>query len=460
MAQRSWRLPRRTFLRGAGAAISLPMLEAMRPARSASAAEGASVAGAAGPPVRFAALYFPNGAWMKNWIPAESGERFELPFSLAPLETLRSEVLVLSGLDKAGSRQGDGHYAKTANFLTGYPIAKTTGRDVSVGGTSLDQLAADHIGRLTPLPSLELAIDPVISGIDSNVGFTRLYGSYISWRDADLPMAREINPRLAYQRLFGDKDGGGLPIDSQRQRDDARSLLDMALEDAHRLRRRLGRDDQHKLDEYMDAVRSVEQRLAFHAQADPRTWKPSGVPNHPAEPEVTGSENHQQHVRLMLDLILLAFWTDTTRLATFMFANSVSNKNFSQLIEGVSAGHHEVSHHQNEPDKIDQYSKINRWHVEQFAYLLERMRGIREGEGTLLDNSMIAMGCGLSDGHAHAWNNLPIVLGGRGGGAITTGRHLASPPGTPLCNLWLTVLERLGAPADRFGDSTAPLKLA
>jgi hypothetical protein len=433
------------------------MLEAMRPTRQALGAEGA--AGAATPPVRFAGLYFPNGAWMKNWTPEKDGEDFDLPFSLAPLEKVRREVLVLSGLDKAHSHQGDGHYAKTANLLTGLPVAKTTGSHVNVGGASLDQFAAKKIGRLTPLPSLELAIDPVISGIDSQVGFTRLYGSYISWRAADVPMAREINPRLAYQRLFGAKDGRGLPVHDERERDDAQSLLDLALEDAKNLRKRLGRDDQHKLDEYMDAVRSVEQRLAFHAQPDPRTWRPSSVPNHPDEPEPTAPENHQEHVRLMLDLILLAFWTDSTRLATFMFANDVSNKNFSQLIDGVSAGHHETSHHEKKPEKIEQYSKINRWHVEQFVYLLERMRTIREGDGTLLDNSMIFMGSGCSDGNAHDPSNLPILVGGRGGGGLRTGRHLRFEKNTPLCNLYVTVLDRLGLKVDQFGDSKQSMDL-
>jgi hypothetical protein len=456
--KRSWQLPRRTFLRGTGAALALPMLDAMRPARTALAAEGAGAT--AGPPVRFAALYFPNGAYMQNWIPKEEGDQFELPFSLTPLEKVRSEVLVLSGLDKIHSRNGDGHYAKTANFLTGYPINKTTGSEVNVGGASLDQFVAQKFGHLTPLPSLELAIDPVISGIDSAVGFTRLYGSYISWRSADVPMAREINPRLAYQRLFGAKDGRGLPVDDPQERDDALSLLDFALEDARSLRGRLGRDDQHKLDEYMDAVRSVEKRLAFHKQPDQRTWKPAGVPNHPDEPEVTGAEDHQEHVRLMLDLIALAFWTDTTRLATFMFANSVSNKNFSQLIDGVSAGHHENSHHQNDASKIEQYSKINRWHVEQFVYLCERMRNIREGERTLLDNTMMVFGSGLSDGNAHSPDNVPLLLGGRGSGAIRSGRHIRSEKNTPLCNLYVSLLERLGTPVPQFGDSTKPLDLS
>jgi hypothetical protein len=457
MAKNSWQLPRRTFLRGAGAALALPMLNAMRPAGGALRA--AEIAAAARPPVRFAAFYFPNGAFMKNWKPEKDGNDFDLPFSLTPLEKIRSEVLVLSNFDKAASHQGDGHYAKTANLLTGGVVEKTTGSHVNVGGASLDQFAAQHIGRLTPLPSLELATDPVISGIDSAVGFTRLYGAYLSWRSAGVPIAREIDPRLAYQRLFGAKDGSGLPVDDAKARDDARSLLDLTLEDAKSLRGRLGRDDQHKLDEYMDSVRNVEERLTFHAQPDPRTWRPSNAPNHPDEPAPTAPANHQEHVRLMLDLILLAFWTDTTRLATFMFANDVSNVNFSPLIEGVSAGHHETSHHQNDPAKIEQYSKINRWHVEQYVYVLERMRAIREGEGTLLDNSMIFMGSGCSDGNAHAPDDLPVLLAGRGGGTIKPGRHIKSEKNTPLCNLYVSVLERLGVPAAKFGDSTKPLDI-
>lgn len=456
MARPAWHVPRRTFLRGAGAALALPLLNAMEPLTRRARASDSGVA----PPIRFAALYFPNGVWRDNWIPQQTGADYELPFSLTPLARVKSEVLVLSGLDKPNSRQGDGHYSKTANFLTGFPVAQTTGREVSVGGQSLDQFAAGKIGAQTPLPSLELAIDPVISGIDSNVGYTRLYGSYISWRAADVPMAREINPRVAYQRLFGAKDGQGLPVEAGAARDDINSLLDMALEDAKSLRIRLGRDDQHKLDEYMDSVRSVEQRLAFHAQPDPRQWRPSTAPNHPDEPEVTGSENHQEHVRLMLDLMVLAFWTDTSRLSTFMFANSVSNKNFSQLIDGVSGGHHELSHHQNKPEAIEQYSKVNRWHVGQFAYMLERLRNIREGERTLLDNSMILCGSGLSDGNSHDPNNLPILLGGRGGNQFNTGRHLASEANTPLCNLYVPILNSLGINAESFGDSNRALNLS
>jgi hypothetical protein len=459
MSRPHWQIERRTFLRGAGAALALPLLDAMGPRTLGRAAT--AEAAAAGPPVRFAAMYFPNGVWRPSWIPKQQGRDYELTPSLEPLAPIRSEVLVLSGLDKAASRQGDGHYAKTANYLTGEPVVKTTGKEVSVGGASVDQVAAQRIGRLTPLPSLELGIDPVISGIDSNVGYTRLYGSYISWRSAHVPVAKEINPRLAYQRIFGPKDGAGLPIDDPVRREDDRSLLDMALEDAGDLRRRLGRDDQHKLDEYMEAVRSVEQRLAFHAQPDERQWRPSTAPNHPDEPETLDApDNYQEHVRLMMDLMVLAFWTDSTRLATFMFANDVSNRNFAPLIPGVDGGMHQFSHHQNDPHAIENYAKINRWHVEQYVYMLEKMRAIREGERTLLDNSMIMCGSSISDGNEHNPNNLPILLGGRGGGTINSGRHIKSPKNTPLCNLYVSVLKRVGARVKEFGDSTGPLGIS
>lgn len=459
--RKTWQIPRRTFLRGAGAALALPYLEAMGP--SVSRASDSGRASLVRPPVRMAALYFPNGCYRPNWIPQQAGAEFVLPLALEPLAAVRSETLVLSGLDKAASHQGDGHYAKDGNFLTGQPVTQTTGKDISVGGASLDQLAAERVGRSTPLASIELGTEGTTSGVDSNVGFTRLYGSYISWRTAHVPVAKEINPRIAYERLFGAKDGSGLPVNDPQRRDDAASLLDLALDDAHRLRGRLGRDDQYKLDEYMDAIRAVEQRLNFHAveaKNEPRTWRPVDAPNHPDEPMLTPSPNHLQHVRAMLDLIFLAFWTDTTRIATFMFANSVANTNFTHLIDGVNGGHHELSHHMNKPEMIEPYSKIARWHVAQFAYLLDRMRSVREGEGTLLDNSVVLFGSGMSDGNEHNPDNLPILVGGRGGGRIASGRHIASPQGTPLCNLYATMLDCVGAPVDKFGDSTTPMNLA
>jgi hypothetical protein len=448
MAHKSWHISRRTFLRGAGASIALPWLGAMAPATRAFASEAA-----AKPPTRMAFLFFPNGVWQDAWIPKESGSEFELPFSLEPLAPYKNDVLVLSGLDKANSRDGDGHYAKTANFLTGTHVTKTTGKEINCGGISVDQLAAKTIGHLTPLPSLELGTEPVISGIDSNVGYTRLYGSYISWETATRPVAKEINPRMVYERLFGDSKQG-----DSKQRDDFRSLLDAALGDAKRLRTRLGRDDQFKIDEYLDAVRSVERRIEFYSRSEPDAWK--ATPGWEQQPAPAAGIPHdiRDHVRLMLDMMVLAFWTDSTRISSFMFANDVSGRNFS-FIDGVSGSHHEMSHHEKKQEKIEQYKRINRWHTEQFAYMLSKMREINEGEGTLLDHSMLLLGCGMSDGNKHDPNNLPIVLAGKGGGTITPGRHLASEKNTPLCNLYVSLLERIGAPVGSFGDSTAALPI-
>lgn len=451
MSRKSWHLSRRTFLRGTGVAMALPWLEAM--------SKAGTLAGVATPrpPVRFACLYFPNGAWMNNWIPKTAGAGYELPFSLAPLADVKDDVLVLSGLDKKNSHEGDGHYAKTANFLTGLHVNKTTGRDISAGGTSMDQVAAQKIGSRTPLPSLELGIDPIVSGVDGNVGYTRLYASYIAWRAPNVPVAREINPRAVYERLFGAKDAKGRPVNTARNADDDRSLLDMALGDARDLRGKLGRDDQVKMDEYLESVRAVEKQIAFATKPDERAWHPESLPADGTAPDAKVPKDYQKHVELLLDLIVLAFWTDQTRIATFMFANDVSNRNFGPYIDGLKGGHHQLSHHENKPDNIRGYSMINRWHVGQYTRMLKKMAAVKEGGSTLLDNSMILMGSGMSDGNRHDPANLPILLGGRGGGTIDTGRHLPYAQGTPLCNLHLSILDRMGVDIPRFGDSTGRL---
>jgi hypothetical protein len=435
-------LTRRTLLRGAGAALGLPLLEGM--ARAA--------AGSPKPPVRLALFYFPNGVWEKDWNPAAPGADFELPFALKPLEAQRKNVLVLTGLDKKQSHSGDGHFAKTGNYLTGLKVHQTTGKDISVGGPSVDQLCAERLAGRTPLPSLELGIDPVISGIDSNVGYTRLYGSHIAWRSATQPVAREIHPRACYERLFGLKRGDGA-----RKQEDDRKLLDLVLEDAKALRGRLGRDDQGKFDEYLDAVRAVETRIEFYSKPDPREWKAP-------EPDMAAPEgapgDHKAHVRLMFDLMGLAFRTDQTRIATFMYANDVSQRNFTALVPGANGAHHEFSHHEGKKEKVEAYSKIVRWHVEQFAYLLDVLSKAKEGEGTLLDNALLMLGSSISDGNRHDPANLPILLAGRGGRTIQSGRHLPSPKGTPLCNLYVSLLKRMGVDVDRFGDSTGALELS
>jgi hypothetical protein len=449
-------------LRGSGVMLSLPLLEAMGkvlPTSSPEAAAPSSVAPAVQPPVRMACLYFPNGVWEKNWFPTEAGAEFQFPFALEPLARHKQDLLVFSGLDKQHSHGGDGHYAKTANFLTGLLVKKTPGKDISVGGISIDQLCAQKIGHLTPLPSLELGIDPVISGIDSVVGYTRLYGCYISWRSPTTPVAREINPRLAYERLFGVIRGGQLSAADRRVSEDNRALLDLVFDDAKRLRHRLGRDDQYKLDEYLDSVRDVERRLEFFSKPDPRVWRPSAAPAEDLAAPKGAPGDHQEHVRLMLDLMVLAFRTDSTRIATFMFANDVSGKNFSALVPGADGSHHEFSHHQNKAEKYEPYSKINRWHAEQLAYLLDKLRSIREGDRTLLDNSMILFGSSMSDGNRHDPSNLPIILAGRAGGRLQPGRHVASPKGTPLCNLYVSMLDKMGTPVESFGDSTGALEI-
>jgi hypothetical protein len=433
---------RRRFLRGCGTALALPWMGSLFPGR---------VLGddASKPPIRSAFIYFPNGVWEKSWVPEQTGREYQLSPSLEPLAEIRDDVLVLSGLDKKHSHGGDGHYAKTANFLTGMHVTKTTGKDISSGGISIDQLIAQQTRAFTPLPSLELGTEPVITGIDSNVGYTRLYGSHISWESPTRPVAKEINPRLVYERLFGKSVSG-----DAAKAESYRNLLDFVLEDAKRLRPRLGRDDQFKMDEYLDSVRAVEKRIEFAMRKDPRPWQPAvdeeqlraAIPGVPAD--------FREHIGVMLDLMVLAFQTDSTRVCSLMFANDVSGRNFS-FVDGVSGSHHELSHHENKQDKIEQYQRINRWHVEQFATMLRKLKAIPEGTGTLLDNCMVLFGSSMSDGNRHDPDNLPILLGGRAGGTIDSGQHLQAD--VPLCNLYLSMLDRMGIEAESFGDSTARL---
>jgi hypothetical protein len=460
---KNWMIPRRTFLKGAGVALSLPVLNAMGkilPESSPEATAATSVKKAVQAPVRMACIYFPNGVWEKNWFPSEAGENYQMPFALEPLERHRKDFLVFSGLDKKHSHQGDGHYAKTANYLTGLSVRKTPGKDINVGGISIDQLAAQQIGKHTPLPSLELGIDPVVSGIDSVVGYTRLYGCYISWRSPSTPIAKEINPRLAYQKLFGVIKARHASKADKKQVEDDKALLDLVLDDAHQLRNKLGRDDQYKLDEYLESVRDVERRLEFFSKPDARDWKPQTEPGEDIAVPKGIPGGHEEHVRLMLDLMAIAFWTDSTRISSFMFANDVSPKNFTNIIQGAAGSHHEFSHHQNQKEKFEPYSKINRWHSEQLAYFLDKLKSIKEGDRTLLDNSMILFGSSFSDGNRHDPNNLPIILAGTAGKKIRSGRHIACPKDTPLCNLYVSMLDRIGAPVESFGDSTQPLDIS
>jgi hypothetical protein len=455
---KNWQISRRTMLKGMGAMLSLPWLEAMKPWRSL-ASEGARAY-----PVRLAVLYMPNGVNPHEWTPKGAGSDFELSPILEPLRNVKDKILVLSQLMNAATDTGDGHYVKTAAFLTGTTITRTTGSDLRCGAVSMDQVAAQHIGNLTPLPSLELGIEPVTTGVDTNVGYTRLYGAHISWNTPTTPVAKEINPQLAFDRLFR------APTESGATGVPDSSVVDLVMEDAKRLKSKVGAADQAKLDEYLEAVRSVERRIEFDAKR--KTAEYSVDPQVRCEIDKLGkrindfysdpaqaserSGDHSEHVRLMLDLMVLAFWSDSTRISTFMFGNAVSNKNFS-FLEGVKGAHHEMSHHENKPEKLEQYRRINAWHLAQTAYMLEKMESIREGNRSLLDNSMVLFGAGMRDGNAHDPHNLPLVLAGGGGGTIATGRHLVYGKNTPLCNLYQSMLARLGAPVKRFSDSTSEL---
>lgn len=435
------KLTRRSLLRGTGVALGLPWLEAMTPRGAASAA--------APSPVRMAMLYMANGVNTSTWTPEGQGREFKLSPALEPLAGLEDHTTVISNLWNAAANTGDGHYVKESSILTCTTISKTLGVDINMHGISMDQLAAQRRGQETPLPSLELGIEPEATGVDGNVGYTRVYGCHIAWSSPTTPLAREINPRSVYERLFraASPHGSGANQDIL--------LLDRILGEANRLRSEVGAADRARVDEYLAIVRSLETRL--ERARDPRRndWKPRAKVD--AAPRPTDApQSHAEHVQLMLDMIALAFQSDTTRIATFMFGNAVSGVNF-RFLEGVSNTHHEISHHSKDPDKLRQYTLINRWHAGQFAYLLRRLQAVQEGERTLLDNSMILFGSALSDGNSHNPHKLPLVLGGKGGGRIAAGKHLMLAEDTPAANLYVSMLDAFGTPVERFADSSGPL---
>lgn len=463
------RLSRRRMLRGTGVLMSLPWLEAMGPL-SALAADNPSSAPPppAGPhPIRFAALYMPNGVNIHHWTPKGTGRDFELSSILEPLAPHKDDILVLSHLWNAATNTGDGHYVKTGGWLTSTTITRTTGSQLCAGNTSMDQLIAQRHGNFTPVPSLELGIEPPSTGVDTNVGFTQLYGAHISWATPTTPLPKEVHPKLAFDRLFRSGQAArkaGLGHDQ--------SILDLVAEDARRLHGKISGADRQKLNEYFESVRAVEKRIEFETRrqreeilTDPLARKeierlgervdsfnPYRDPGKASE----RGNRHTEHVRLMLDIMALAFWTDSTRVSTFMFGNAVSGRDFS-FLDGVKGGFHETSHHENIAEKLEMYRRINRWHQEQFAYFLSRLKSIREGEGTLLDHSMILCGAGMRDGNSHNPENLPLVLAGRGGGTLNPGRHLSYGIKTPMANLHLSLLQRAGVDVPKFADSTGPL---
>jgi len=423
--------------------MSLPLLEAMCP-QTARAERSA-----AKPPVRMAFIFFPNGCIQPAWEPKDAGGNYTLTPTLQPLQKLKGDFNVITGLDQSnGWPKGDGpgdHARSAAVFLTGAHPYKTSGAHIRAG-VSVDQAAAARIGYQTLLPSLELGIERGRTAGNCDSGYSCAYSSNIAWKSPTTPMAKEINPRLAFERLFGrpgDKSG-------RAKRDlFRRSILDIVAADARRLQQRLGRTDRQKIDEYFTSVRELERRIERAEQAagrkPPKFPLPAGIPG-----------DFQVHLRLMYDLMVLAFQTDTTRVATFMVGNAGSNRAYPMV--GVNQGWHSLSHHRNQKDKINQLKKIDKFHISQFAYFLNKLKSVREGTGTLLDHSMIAYGSGLGDGNRHTHADLPLLLAGHGGGTIRTGRHIRLKPDVPMNNLFLSMLDRAQAGIKKIGDSSGRLK--
>ncbi len=451
-------ISRRTMLRGAGAALALPWLEAMSNAMG-------PVTRLSIPPVRSAFFFVPNGVWPDNWTPAGDAEEYEITPLLKPLEPHKDKFLILENLWNEKTAGRNGHWPKVPAFLSGGYVVRTSGQDLDVGGTSCDQVLAREIGHRTSLPSLELGLDEPYSGVDSvGGGFARIYGNHISWRDPNTPVPKEIIPQLAFDRLF--RNGASAPpvsgLDPRREAivssvmRDRVSVLDLVSDHARSVKRQVSSNDRIKIDEYMQSVRDVERRIESTSKPQPRWVNEQRFDLSRPAPGVP--KKHQEHVRLMLDILVLAFWTDTTRVATFMFGNAQSGRNFS-FLEGVDSSFHGISHHERKPEKLEAYQKIVGWHVSEFAYLVGKMDSLQEAPGTtLLDNSMLLYGSTIREGNSHEHENLPILLAGKGGGTVKSGRRLRAPKQTPLCNLYLSLMDRMGVSLAQFGDSTGRLE--
>jgi len=435
-------ISRRTVLRGLGTAVALPLLDAMAP-RTARAIEPAAA------PRRMAFIYVPNGVNMDQWTPTKEGEDFELSPTLQPLGELKNDVMVLSGLtcDKARAN-GDGagdHARASSAFLTGAQARKTAGANFR-SGMSADQVAAQKIGDQTRLSSLEVGIEKFrgTGGCDS--GYACVYQYTLAWRNSTTPLPTEAEPKLIFDRLFSDNPNDPERLKRSRLRT---SVLDAVLDDAHALERTLGGSDRQKLDQYLSSVRDLEDRIQRSEKLPPVT-----LPDGAKRPDELPADI-TEHFKLICDMLVLAFQTDVTRIGTFMFGNEGSDRKYSVI--GVNEGHHTISHHQNRPEQLAKIATINTYHIQQFAYLLSKLKAVREGEGTLLDNCMVAYGSAIGDGNRHNHDDLPVLLAGRGGGSLKPGRHVRVERETPINNLWLAMLDRMGAPTKQLGDSTGVL---
>jgi hypothetical protein len=445
-------LPRRTFLKGVGAVVALPALDAMTPA-FASRLDRRSLGGGghSTPPLRLAFTYVPNGVTMAHWTPAGEGAGFECSRVLKPLERFREHTLVLSGLAQRNGRAlGDGpgdHARAAASYLTGVHPRKTAGADIQ-NGISVDQIAAQHLGTRTRFASLELGCDDSRTVGNCDSGYSCAYTNSLAWRGPATPMPPETNPRLVFERLFGDVDTS-LPAETRARRLlYRRSILDLVTERTAALTATLGASDKRKLDEYLSSIREIERRIES-AEQDPTDLvpvidKPTGIP-----------VLYPDYVKLMFDLQVIAFQTDLTRVVTMMMGREGSMRTYPEI--GVPDPHHPLTHHRGNAEWIEKVTQVNVLHMELFAGFIEKLNATPDGDGTLLDHSIIVYGSGLSDGNRHTHEDLPVLLVGRGG-RFRSGSHIVYPKDTPMTNLYLTLLDRMGVPAEKLGDSTGNLE--
>lgn len=438
---------RRTVLRGAGVAVCLPWLEAMMPraALGAAAAKG---------PLRLAFLYVPNGMHMPDWTPSKEGAGFDIKPTLEPLAHLKDKFSVLSGLTLDGARahqDGGGDHARSAAaFLTGAHPKKTDGADIH-NGVSVDQAIAQAVGDQTRFASLELGIEGSSQAGSCDSGYSCAYSSNLAWRNPTSPLAKEMDPGAVFDRLFGSGDKKEDTKTSEIRKNRRKSILDFALNDAKKLQSELGAADRRKMDEYLYAVRDIENRLV---KSEKLRIGEDGIPNYPRPAGVP--RELDEHCKLMLDMLALALQTDSTRVATFMFANEGNNRGYPEI--GAPEGHHDLSHHGGSAEKQAKVAKINRFYAERLAYFLDLLASVHEGDSTLLDNSLIVYGSGISDGDRHNHDELPILLAGRGGGRVRSGRHIRFANETPMCNFYVWMLNQFGVKADSFGDSNGKLE--
>ena len=439
---------RREVLRGLGAVMTLPFLESAGFRVFAAEAKKADVK-----PLRAAWCYIPNGVNVAEWFPSGEGGDYTLSKSLKEIEKNRGDFSVISGLMQdwahAHGNGGGDHARAVATFLTGCQPKKTAGADIQLG-ISVDQIAAQKIGHRTRLASLELSTDGKRSSGKCDSGYSCAYQYNLAWKNETMPMAPEMDPRLVFERLFGIGASAGNGAEAQRERRMQKSVLDRVLGEAKSLQSRVNAADRRKIDEYFSSVRDIELRIEraekFQAQI-PDVQVPEGVP-----------DSYEEHIRVMFDLLVLAFQTDTTRIATYMLAHDGSNRSFPEL--GVPDAHHYLSHHQDDPQKLEKIGKIDRFYLRQFGYFLDKMKSVKEGEGTLLDHSMIVFGGAICDGNRHNHNNLPILFAGGGGGTLSQGKRRMLKDDTPMTNLYLSMLDRMGVAAERIGDSTGRLELS